>query len=258
MPAASTAKNPSGVEILFQEDTHSYTSIINGTEIRYVSGTGLLSKFFPQFDPTGDIVARCAKKAGISVEQMKEQWAAKGREASKFGTRTHETIEDILQGNSLRNTAENIVEQRRFDNAIKIAKKLKSTVDILGIEKIVFDHRLKLAGTIDLFARSRKDGSYLIIDHKTNAEIEMENKYNKFCLAPISHIPDLSFHHYALQLNLYCFLLKYGKYVPKDAKFKFFLNHVLPEKLDFIELPDMQSEVKDLVIEHLLMNSLPY
>ena len=41
-------------------------------------------------------------------------------------------------------------------------------VDILGIEKIVFDHRLKLAGTIDLFAKSRKDGSYLIIDHKTN------------------------------------------------------------------------------------------
>ncbi len=254
MPSQSTSKNPSGISITFFEDTHKYTSIINNKEIQYVSGTGFLSKFFPQFDPTGEIAARCAKKAGITVAAMKEQWAAKGREATKFGTRTHETIEDILHGNELRNTTENIVEQHRFDNAIKIAKKLKSTIDILGIEKIVFDPRLKIAGTIDLFARSRKDGSYLIIDHKTNAEIEMENKYNKFCLGPISHIPDLSFYHYALQLNLYCFLLKYGKYVPKDAKFKLFLNHVLPEKLDFIELPDLQSEIKDLVIEYLLMN----
>ena len=257
MPGTSRAKNPRGVTIEFEEASHIYKSLIDGLEVKYVSGTTFLGKYFPPFDPTGIITARCAKKEGITVEAMKEKWAAKGRESCRLGTRTHETIEDILHGNTLRNTAENIVEQRRFDNAIKVATKLKNTIDILGIEKIVFDDRLRIAGTIDLFAQSRKDGSYLIIDHKTNAEIEKENKYKKFCFAPISHVPDVAFYHYGLQLNLYSYLLKFGSYVPKDAKFRFYLNHVLPESVNLIELPDMQHEIKDLVIDYLLTNFQP-
>jgi len=49
-----------------------------------------------------------------------------------------------------------------------MAKKFRQSIDILGVEMIVFSPRLRIAGTIDLFAKSRKDGSYLIIDHKTN------------------------------------------------------------------------------------------
>lgn len=252
MPATSKAKNPTGIEIEFEEATHIYRSLIDGIEIRYTSGTSFLHDYFPPFDPTGIITERCAKKEGITVAEIKEKWAAKGRESCRLGTRTHETIEDIILGNKLRNDAENIIEQQRFNNAINIAKKLKASTDILGVEKIVFDHKLKIAGTIDLFAKSRKDGSYLIIDHKTNSEIEKENKYKKFCLGPISHIPDINFYHYALQLNLYGYLLKYGNYIPKDAKIKFFLNHVTNEKIDLIELPDLQNEIKDLIINYLI------
>lgn len=53
-----------------------------------------------------------------------------------------------------------------------MAKSFYDRLDILGVEKIVFSPSLRLAGTIDLFARSRKDGTYLIIDHKTNASID--------------------------------------------------------------------------------------
>ena len=254
MPGTSKAKSPCGIEIEFEEATHIYRSLINGLEVRYVSGTTLLSKYFPPFDPTGVITARCAKKEGVTVEEIKERWAAKGRESCRLGTRTHETIEDILHGNQLRNIAENIVEEHRFSNAIKIATKLKGMVDILGIEKIVFDHRLKLAGTIDLFAKSRKDGSYLIIDHKTNQTIEEDNKYKKFALDPIKHIPDTNYWHYGLQLNLYQYLLKFGKYIPHDAKVKMFLNHVTDQTVKLIELPNLQDEIKDIVIDYLVKN----
>ena len=107
-----------------------------------------------------------------------------------------------------------------------------------------------------MLAKTRDKDTYLIIDHKTNKTIEKENKYNKFCLAPIEHIPDLSYWHYALQLNLYQYLLKYESYVPKNAKFRMFLNHVTSDAAAFIELPDMQSDIKDLVIEHLVQKSL--
>ena len=194
MPGTSRTKNPRGVEIEFEEATHIYRSIIEGTEIRYVSGTTFIGKFFPQFDPTGIITARCAKKEGITVEEIKERWAAKGRESSRLGTRLHELCEDIELGRDIRNTPENIIEAKRFENGKKLATKLRNTIDILGVEKIVFSHRLPtpIAGTIDLFGRSRKDGTYLILDWKTNKEIEKTNKYKKFCLAPIQHIPDTS------------------------------------------------------------------
>lgn len=256
MPSCSKAKNPRGIEITFEEESHKYTSIINGFEVQYISGTQFLGKYYPKFDPDGSIIKRCALKEGVSVADLQAKWDAKGKESCRLGTRLHETIEDTLLKRAYRNTPENDEEKRRFDNGIKVGQRLLEKVSILGVEQIVFSDRLLLAGTIDLLAKTRDKDTYLIIDHKTNKTIEKENKYNKFCLAPIEHIPDLSYWHYALQLNLYQYLLKYESYVPKNAKFRMFLNHVTSDAAAFIELPDMQSDIKDLVIEHLVQKSL--
>lgn len=252
MPGTSKAKSPSGVEIIFEELTHKYSSEVNGKAIDYVSGTVFLHKFFPEFDPTGEITKRCAKKQGVTVEELKKQWAQKGLEATTFGTRCHEVCEDIELGRDVRNTPQNEKEEKVFANAIKMAASLRAKVDILGVEKIVFSPELQIAGTIDLFAKSRKDGTYLILDHKTNKSIDTENKYKNFALPPIQHIPNLNFWHYGLQLNLYAYLLKYGKWVPRDAKFRFFLNHLSEENAKLIELPDLQLEIRDMMIDYLL------
>lgn len=126
---------------------------------------------------------------------------------------------------------------------------------ILGVEKIVFSDSLKIAGTIDLLAQARNGSTYYIIDHKTNKAIDKENPYKKFCLAPISHLDDTNYIHYGLQLNLYEYLMKREGYVPKNAKFRLFLNHVTADVSEFIELPDLQLEIRDLVIDWLLKNS---
>ena len=253
MPSCSTAKNPRGITITFTEDDHKYRSVINGKEVLYTSGTQFLGKFYPVFDPTGTIAERCARKEGISVAAIKAKWAAKGQESCRLGTRLHETIEDtLLRRDKYRNVAEDSAEMSRFEKGIAIGKKLLQKTDILGVEKIVFSDKLLIAGTIDLLAQSKKDGTYLIIDHKTNKSIDQENKYKKFCLDPIAHIPDLNYWHYGLQLNLYEYLLKREGYVDRDAKFRLFLNHVTAESAKLIELPDLQSEIRDLVIEHLL------
>ena len=91
-----------------------------------------------------------------------------------------------------------------------MAKKIKEALDIVGIEMIVFDTDLAIAGTIDLLAKSKKNGAYIIIDHKTNKDLGLNNPYDKFGLDPISHIPDTAFGHYTIQLNLYQYLLRYG------------------------------------------------
>lgn len=252
MPGTSRATNPRGIQITFTEDDHKYRSLIDGNEILYTSGTQFLGKYFPQFDPTGEIAARCAKKQGISVAELKAQWDAKGKESCRLGTRLHETIEDTLLRQSHRNTAENDEEQRRFDNGIAVAQKLLQKTKILGVEKIVFSDSLKIAGTIDLLCQAQNGGTYYIIDHKTNKSIDKENPYKKFCLDPISHLDDTNYIHYGLQLNLYEYLMKREGYVPHDAKFRLFLNHITADVSQLIELPDLQLEIRDLVIDFLL------
>ena len=252
MPGSSKARNPRGFEVEFFEDTHKYLTVIDGKEVQYTSGTAFSHPFFPEFDPTGKITERCAQKAGVTVDEIKARWAAKGKESCRLGTRLHETCEDILHGQKFRNIAESEEEQKRFDNGIALAKKIKERADILGIEKIVFDTDLAIAGTIDLLARSKKDGTYLILDWKTNADLDLDNKYNSFAFDPISHIPNTAQGHYQIQLNLYQYLLKYGGYVPKDTKFKMFLNHVTSENAKLIEVPDRQTEIRDMMIQYLL------
>lgn len=250
MPATSTAKNPRGIIIEFEESSHRYSSIINNKEIKYCSGTQFLGKFYPQFDPNGVITARCAKKAGVTVEEIKATWAAKGAESCRLGTRTHELCEDVIQGNPIRNTPEDEVEAKRFDFANKLATKMRNSIDILGVEKIIFSDRLPvpIAGTIDLLGRSRKTGEILILDWKTNKEIEKENKYNNFCLDPISHVPDISLGHYSLQLSLYQYLLEFEGYVPKGSKFKRALLHVTENGAEIIPCHDYVNEIKDMII----------
>lgn len=197
MPGTSKANNPKGYSIEFFEESHKYLTILNGKEVKYTSGTAFSSPFFPQFDPTGEITRKCAKKEGLTVEELKAKWSAKGTESCRLGTRTHEIIEDVFNNRfPFRNKAEDEDEKKRFSNAVSIARKIKDKVDILGIEMIVFDIDLALAGTIDFFGQSKKDGTYIIIDHKTNADLQLENKYNSFAFDPISHVPNTSFGHY--------------------------------------------------------------
>lgn len=252
MPGTSRAKHPRGWEIEFTESTHRYTSTINGQEITYTSGTQFLHKFFLPFDPDGKIAERCAANEGITVEEMKARWAKKGKDATMLGTRVHECCEDIELGRKeLRNKPTSLKEEKMFKHAVDMATKFYQRLDIIGVEKIVFSPALKIAGTIDLLARSRKDGSMILIDHKTNKEIEMEDKWNKFALPPIEHLHDFSLEHYQLQLNLYQYILKREGYVPRDAPFKLFLNHITEDGAKLIPLQDRQHEIKDMVIAYL-------
>lgn len=257
MPSCSTAKNPAGIEILFQEDTHEYSSIINGEKIIYTSGTTLVGKFFKPFD-ADRIAPFSAKKLGITVEEVKERWRKAGEDASRFGTRCHEVCEDTILGRDLRNSPENEKEKLTFKHAVSAATAIRNKFEVVGVEKIVFDHRLKIAGTIDLLCRSRvQKNLWYIFDWKTNKEILSENKYREHALDPISHLDDTTKNHYQLQLNLYEYLLKFGNYVPKDTIFKKVLFHLKPDGVGKIELGDFQSEIKDMLIYHLIHQEAP-
>lgn len=250
MPSCSTAKNPRGVTITFTESDHKYTSIVDGKEINYISGTTFISKFFPPFDPTGCITRACARKRGLTVEALKQQWREKADKSCVFGTKIHESVEDTLHGNPLRNKPLDTKEELTMKNAVNLGHKVLERFDILGIEKIIFDERLKIAGTMDLFVKSKQNGRYWIFDHKTNASIDKENKYNKFGLHPIEHVPDTNFYHYQMQLQLYEYLLKEVGYIPKDADVGKCLFHITEKGVKTYQLGDYSKEIVSMVEEY--------
>lgn len=243
MPSCSKSKNPHGVEITFTESDHKYTSVINGETIEYISGTKFVEQFFPKFDPTGEITRSCARKRGLTVEALKEEWRRNGAESCIYGTRTHEVCEDVLLGRKLRNTPRNLKEQLVFPVAKKVAEKLKEKCDILDVEKIVFDEDLRLAGTIDVLLRSKKNGNIIIGDWKTNKDLNKENRYNSFALDPISHVPNTNYAHYNAQLRLYEYILKRAGYIKEDEKVLRCVFHLTEKGSKTMVFPDFTKEI---------------
>lgn len=253
MPQCSKQKNNNGIEIVFEEDTHKYYSIINNKTIDYISGTTFVSKFFPKFDPDGKIAERCAKRDGVTVESILAKWKKNADDSCIMGTKMHSICESIMKGEKyIIPEALNLREKCIFENAVKVANKVKERIDILGVEKIVFDPYLKvpIAGTIDLLGRSKKNGKILILDWKSNTRIDLENRYNKFGLSPISHIADINKEHYALQTSLYQHILISGGYFPKDTKFDRFIIHINENGSKIYGLNDYTKEIGDMINEY--------
>jgi hypothetical protein len=91
----------------------------------------------------------------------------------------------------------------------------------------------------------------VIYDWKRCREITKTNAANKFAThSAIEHLPDTNFWHYALQLNIYKYILqnKYGKTVTD-----LYLIVLHPESSGYkrIKLPDLQAEVGELFEERI-------
>ena len=90
-----------------------------------------------------------------------------------------------------------------------------------------------------------------IYDWKRCREITKTNRANKFATHPaIEHLPDTNYWHYALQLNIYKYILqtKYGKTITD-----LYLIVLHPEAQNYqrIKLPDLQTEVSTLFEERI-------
>ena len=74
---------------------------------------------------------------------MKARWAEKGRQSCIFGTRVHETCEDVFNNRmEFRNKPNDLKEELTFKNAKTMSKAIMQKLDIVGIEMIVFSHKL--------------------------------------------------------------------------------------------------------------------
>lgn len=73
----------------------------------------------------------------------------------------------------------------------------------VACEVILHDAALGIAGTTDLIAWSRKTKLLHVLDWKTNAKFERENRYGDFMLPPFGQVPSCQHGSYSVQVGIY-------------------------------------------------------
>ena len=193
--------------------------------------------------------ANCAAKRGITVEAMRAEWDKTRDEASAYGTRVHEYMEDLIRGRKPRNTPENEKERIVFELGAKFVKKIKPRLENIQPEKIICDEELGLAGTIYLFAKDPTSDQFVMIDWKTNKQIRMDNEWGDTFLSPIDTLPDCEYNLYGLQLAMYEHILKEGGFIEPNANVRKFICHFHAESgCKFHEIGDKFNPFKDLIL----------
>ena len=247
-------------KVAFLEGPHKYFNIEDDS-IVYTSVTTLIGKYEPEFDKefvskykalerltsTSDV-----KKAGIwklhkipkeflevynisedelnKVQQdILDEWAETNRIACERGTKIHAQLENAFYKAGSNITLKKFGIGGKFE-CKKNYNELDMEYGIYPEYLIYYDNpklNLHIAGQIDLLVKNIND--ITIIDHKTNAKIDLKGFYNTSTRTseklkyPLSTLDNCNFNVYQLQLSTYAWMLQRinPNFVIKDL----ILNH---------------------------------
>lgn len=230
--------------ISFNEEFHRYTDEDNNV---YTSVTTLIGRYTPQFNK--DYWSKYkANQAGLTQEQVLQNWEDITEEACARGTATHKMLEDsvnhaisnyrekrnllttatiVLAGTEFTNINIDILAQSNLSKTYpEVFSYLHAQVTSHGcrlyVEKRTYSHDHLVAGTIDLLLVKGKQ--FIIVDWKTNKkEMHFKSGYYKkvggiestqwvdkkeYMLGPIKHLENCKGTIYTLQLSLYAYILE--------------------------------------------------
>ena len=232
--------------IHFDEPTHVYT--IDGSSKGFCSITKCLTIICGHFDADAVISNMIRSKKwpqsqwfGMTPQEIKDAWAANGKEASEAGTAIHLAIEMYMNG-SPETIVPEIKTSVEWQYFTRYWEKDSRRWQPWRTEWEIWDKELLLAGSVDMVFKSLQDNTYAIYDWKRAKEIKMENPFQSG-LGPLSHFPDCNYWQYTLQLNLYRWILEkhYGLKItelalivlhPNNTSFKRFVLPILHEEIE--------------------------
>lgn len=219
----------------FTAENHKYTTIDNPEE-EWLSVTSLISQFKQGFDAEKmsqkSSKNKKSKWYGMTPEDIRAAWKSEANRATTLGTWYHnEREKDLCSFTTI----------ERQDVTVPIYK----PVEHMGIkyspdqkigdgvypEHLVYLRSAGICGQSDLVEVIK--GEVYITDYKTNKEIKTEGftswdgKTQKMA-APLAHLDDCNYIHYALQLSMYMFMIL--KHNPKLKPGVMILHHIIFEE----------------------------
>lgn len=235
--------------LVFEPSEHTY--IYDGTiELRAVSN--IISLFFETFDAVGNAV-RMGRRDGVSPDYYLELWDRKGSLSREVGTFMHQQIENIIKGKQYKNTyhfkynneIETVDIQKEIDFFLSFME--DTSIQPFRTEWAICDNEYKIAGTIDCLCKN--GDSYEIYDWKRSSKVIdyygdpiLENNWGHIGYGPIKHIHDTSFWRYALQQNIYKFILE-KNYGIKISAMKILVLHADYDMPYLLDIPNLGTEV---------------
>lgn len=192
-------------DIFFDREAHAYCDEEGNV---YESGSAFAKKYEYEFN--ADMIAvPYAKKFGVTEDEVKKFWRAKGESSTTFGTALHQALETQGKFSALASklsTADKTVETGIHPTLLPIVQAF-FTDDRLKenavYEPFVSHQGLRRCGQIDRFVIV--DGAKRtckIEDYKTNADLEKQNS-PKTLKEPFKNVPNTPLGGYTLQLNHY-------------------------------------------------------
>jgi len=263
--------------VTFDEPSHTY--YVDGEPMPH-SATGFIKSFFPAFD-ADHVIAKMMRSPrwtpanqyyGMTPEQIKAQWKEKGRAASESGTAGHAYIEAFYNRLPRDGAPKTVPESTdadldewadaaRRDGIAAFAGFVRFEREHVRPHGMVpwrtelraFDRAAKLPGSVDMLYRaaaaSGGDGdddddehTLYMYDWKFSKEIKRDNRFESG-MAPLAHLPNCNHSHYALQLNLYKYLIEtHTAYrVARMCLVRFHTS--LGDGYELIEVRDMRAEI---------------
>lgn len=233
--------HPRDAFLSFDEASHTYT--FEGRVLDSV--TTVVEDCFERFD--AEYWAERKATPWRTKEMIMAEWEEKGRAARDLGTLMHARIENYYLGNE---PTEAERTDPTFTNFLRFAA--SRTLRPYRTEWRIYMEEYGLAGTLD-FLELCDDGSFEIWDWKRSTKVVNPdgsaadgNNYGKRAHYPLCHLPDTVFHHYALQLSIYRYILhaKYGIPVRAGHLGVFHPDYPCPWVVD---VPYLRSEVETLL-----------
>lgn len=249
--------------VTFKEEGHKYESV---PALSWTSVTRVVEKFHEEFDaaPMASRNSRdpFSKWFGIDPRDILEIWDIERDRSTDVGHRYHNKMEfKAIKLGSKKHRGKIIrVIPTPYINGVKTALDQKLT-DGVYPEHIIYNERIGVCGQSDLVFVA--DGIVDVSDYKTVKEMKLESwksktGISKKMLAPISHLDDCNFFHYALQLSIYLKLILMKN--PDLKPGKLILIHVMFE-LDGVDqygFPIAKIENGFEVVKEIKKYEVPY
>jgi len=218
-------------ELKFKASSHKYESV-NDPSKQWISTTKVISLFKKPFDQESIALKASKNKKskwyGMTTDDIIKVWKNETNRAVTLGSWYHDQREqDLLACDTMsRDGIELPIIKPLEQDGIKLSPDQKLTEGIYP-EHMVYLKSANICGQAD---RVEVVGNKInIYDYKTNKEIKTEG-YTSWegitekMSAPINHLDDCNFMHYALQLSIYMYIMLKHNHTLKPGKME--IHHI--------------------------------
>ena len=250
----------------FEQDSHlsfdpaEHIYLYDG-RIQLTAVSNVVNQFFKKFDSI-EISEKVARRDGISQCEVLEEWDYKGQESREIGTFLHAQIESLLSDKQISMSTRFLYngEYIKVKKEVFINKEIsylknflkENSITPFRVEWHIFDLELNIAGTIDLLCR--KGNRFEIFDWKRSSKASPNEPVWQYGVNGLEKVADISFYHYALQQNLYKYILEKNYGIVVENMYIVVL-HPAFSNYQLYKIPDMSKEIS-IIKSTLVKNKL--